>query len=623
MAFQQVLVTIAVTIALLTTVVSGFTYCPMGCSCDDEKLTVECEQGYLDVLPIALNPSVQRLSIKQNKIKTIDSSIQFYSELKYLDLSTNNLLEIPQRTFAYQKKLQELHMDSNKIGSVNSKTFVGLTSLTVLSLRGNFIEDINENVFSPLVKLEELNLSGNRIRDIHPNAFNGLLNLRILYLEDNTLTQIPSMVFSSVPSLAELFIGMNSFNKIPTGSFKDLKGLSRLSVRGCNLNSISNEGFKGLDGLRTLDLSDNLLEKIPTVVLSSLHRLEELHLGQNPFESVPDKSFVGMKNLKYLEISGSFNLNRIEEGAFSANTNLESISISANKKLTKIHPTAFRGLPHLKEVNLRDNALTTLNENMLAWSELKKLDLSENPIACDCKMLWLRNIMSAKKTGWPKVACASPRKYQETTLENLRIDQLGCDNGYVQEQALIALIVVGSIATITAMVLFAYRYRSKLIAYLSKKSQTNDYEQTFSDESFISIQPQTYFTMQQQQQQQYQYQLQQQYKQQQFSTLTKHQKPQPQSKVMVNQNYYSPTLHHHHHHLHQQGFVYSPTVISGNESEAYYSRPIYQMSGNGVVSPAPVMNTRPLPPPPLPPAREKTSCEIVELVGSSSSPSSL
>lgn len=612
MAFQQVLFTIA----LFTSVVSGFTYCPMGCSCDDDKLTVECEQGYMDVLPIALNPSVQRLSIKQNKIKTIDSSIQFYSELKYLDLSTNSLLEIPSKTFAYQKKLQELHMDSNKIGSVSSRTFVGLSSLTVLSLRGNFIEDINENVFSPLVKLEELNLSGNRIRDIHPNAFNGLFNLRILYLEDNTLTQIPSMVFSSVPSLAELFIGMNSFNKIPTGSFKDLKGLSRLSVRGCNLNSISSEGFKGLDGLRILDLSDNLFEKIPTVVLSTLNRLEELHLGQNPFESVPEKSFVGMKNLKHLEISASFNLNRIEEGAFTTNTNLESISITANKKLTNIHQSAFRGLPHLEEVSLRDNALTTLSENMLAWSELKKFDLSENPIVCDCKMLWLRNIMVNKKTGWAKVACASPRKYQETTLENLRIDQLGCDNGYVQEQALIALIVVGTIATLTALVLFGYRYKSKLISYLSKKSQTNDYEQTFSDDSFISIQPQTYFTLQQQQQQQYQYQ-QQQYKQQQFSTLTKHQKPQPQSKVMVNQNYYSPTLHHHHHHLHQQGFVYAPTVISGNESEAYYSRPIYQMSGNGVVSP--VMNTRPLPPPPLPPAREKIACDIVEVVGSFSS----
>lgn len=609
---------ILISFAILLKIVSGFTYCPMGCICDDDKLTVECEKGYLDVLPIALNPSVQRLSIKQNKIKTIDSSIQFYSELKYLDLSINSLLEIPTKTFAYQKKLQELHLDSNKIGSVNSKTFIGLTALTVLSLRGNFIEDIDENVFSPLTKLEELNLSGNRIRDIHPNAFNGLLNLRILYLEDNTLTQIPSMVFSSVPSLAELFIGMNSFNKIPTGSFKDLKGLSRLSVRGCNLNSISNEGFTGLDGLRTLDLSDNLLEKIPTVVLSSLHRLEELHLGQNPFEAIPDKSFVGMKNLKHLEISGSFNLNRIEEGAFSANTNLESISITANKKLNKIHQSAFRGLPFLKEVVLRDNALTTISENMLAWNELTKFDLSENPIICDCKMLWLRNIMAMKKTGWPRVSCASPRKYKDIALEDLRLDQIGCENSMAQEQALIALIVVGSIASITALVLFGYRYRSKLISYLSKKSQTSDYEQTFSDESFISIQPQTYFTMQQQLQQHnsHQYQYQQQYKQQQFnSTLTKHQKPQPQSKVMVNQNYYSPTLHHHHHHLHQQGFVYAPTVISGNESEAYYSRPIYQMSSNV----APVMNTRPLPPPPLPPAREKTTCEISEVVDVSSS----
>lgn len=141
-------------------------YCPSDCKCDDETLMVNCNEGHLDVLPIALNPSIQRLVIKNNKIKTIDSSIQFYSELTFLDLSYNHLVHIPERTFQYQKKLQELHLNHNKIGAISNKTLNGLTSLTVLNLRGNFLDTLDDEVFVQLGKLEELNLGANRITKV-------------------------------------------------------------------------------------------------------------------------------------------------------------------------------------------------------------------------------------------------------------------------------------------------------------------------------------------------------------------------------------------------------------------------------------------------------------------------
>lgn len=105
--------------------------CPAGCDCDDDTLVVQCDESRLDVLPIALNPSIQRLVIRNNKIKTVDSSIQFYAELHFLDLSSNHLLNIPPKTFDHQHKLQELHLNHNKISMVHNKTFQGLNSLTV------------------------------------------------------------------------------------------------------------------------------------------------------------------------------------------------------------------------------------------------------------------------------------------------------------------------------------------------------------------------------------------------------------------------------------------------------------------------------------------------------------
>lgn len=131
--------TLAFTITILSMVIVPTTQlanCPNSCHCNDDTLIVECGEGHLDVLPIALNPSIRRLAIRNNKIKTIDSSIQFYAELTLLDLSYNHLFNIPPRTFFYQKKLLELHLNHNKIGSISNKTFTGLTTLTVLNLRG-------------------------------------------------------------------------------------------------------------------------------------------------------------------------------------------------------------------------------------------------------------------------------------------------------------------------------------------------------------------------------------------------------------------------------------------------------------------------------------------------------
>jgi len=147
--------------ALLASAARALAFCPTGCTCDDDTLVVTCIEANLDVIPITLNPSIQRLVLKYNRIKTVDAAFQFYGELKYVDLSYNHLVSIPTRSFEAQRKLVELHLNHNKISSVSNKTFVGLRALTVLSLRGNYLEELPERLFSLLPQLEELDLGQN------------------------------------------------------------------------------------------------------------------------------------------------------------------------------------------------------------------------------------------------------------------------------------------------------------------------------------------------------------------------------------------------------------------------------------------------------------------------------
>ncbi|KAL5290653.1 hypothetical protein ACFFRR_010175 [Megaselia abdita] len=541
--------TILLVVGFITSTVNSFAYCPTGCKCDDETLVVQCGEANLDVLPIALNPSIQRLIIKTNKIKTIDSSIQFYSDLEFMDLSYNHLGNIPQKTFVYQKKLQELHLNNNKIGAVSNKTFSGLVSLKVLSLRSNFLDEIDSGVFSPLAMVEEINLGNNRISKIDSTAFAGLTNLRILYLDDNILTQIPSMNFESMPNLAELYLGINSFTTIPSKAFEHLKGLSRLDMRGAGLYNISHESFKGLESLRILDISFNLLQKIPTVELSTLGRLEELYIGQNSFEVISQGALVGLKNLKRFEVTGALKLKKIEMNAFSANTNLEQINISSNKMLSEIQEGALSGLPHLRHVIFRDNALSTIAEGLFPWSELLTLDMSENPLHCDCHVLWLRNILLNKNEtnndALSKILCASPERLRDESLRILTPELLGCSFTDPRKQALIGALLVGTAATLTAVVLILYRCRHKIREFF-KGTTTNavvdhkerEYQKAFSDEPYISHYPQHPCSLGIHPFQLNKDQL---YIQQQYFTNHKNEK-QPQTHqtgTTINQNYYS------------------------------------------------------------------------------------
>lgn len=479
-------------------VVHALANCPSSCECNDDTLVVTCGQGGLDVLPIALNPSITRLIIKNNKIKTIDSSIQFYAQLVYMDLSYNHLFNIPGQTFAYQKKLTELHLNHNKVGSISNRTFIGLESLTILNLRGNFLDELDNNVFQMLKKLEELNLGQNRINKIEPKAFEGLQNLRVLYLDDNNLNVVDPKILSPLSTLAELFLGINSFSTIPKDAFKELQGLNRLDLQGAALANITLGSFTGLVGLRILDLSDNRLIRVPTEELRQLSRLEELSLGQNDFESIPNNAFEGLLNLKEIRITGSTKLKRVESEAFATNGNLESITIASNKALVDVQDGLLNGLTHLKSVILKDNALSTLNEGRFSWNDLDVFDVSENPFVCDCKVLWLKNVLSGRNasSGEGTVICAAPESLRGEPLVGVSSDLPGCHHTDPKKQAMIGALLVTIAAIATALALLVFRCRKRIWEFLKggfgngeKKRKEREYQKTFSDEEFMARNP--------------------------------------------------------------------------------------------------------------------------------------
>lgn len=462
---ERIIIKSLVLLTLLTNWTIGLALCPAGCSCEDERLLVRCHDGNnLDILPITLNPATERLIIKFNAIRIIDSSIQFYSELRLLDLSNNQIYLTEDKIFIYQHRLLQLHLNNNKISDINNNTFKGLVRLETLNLRGNYIMELRNGIFATTPNIEYLNLGQNRIAVIEPEAFSGLKNLKTLYLDDNILTSIPNFAFKSIPYLAELFIGMNSLSTLENDAFRNLINLAALDVRGSMLTNISHAAFYRLRNLKSLDISDNSLTKIPTGALSSLQRLESLKVGQNDFEIIEEGSFFGLSFLRKIDISGNKYLKQIQPGAFAANPNLETITISANKLMTEIQDGVFSDLPNIKSVDLRNNAFETIREQWLPWESLKSFELADNPISCDCEMKWLHELLGKSKKNNYEIVCTSPSKFYEERIDEIPREELGCVNESSFGTFLGLCLII---APLTAVLIYKNRH------YLRHKCQPN------------------------------------------------------------------------------------------------------------------------------------------------------
>lgn len=123
-----------------------------------------CSNTTLDVLPIALNTRIKHIRMSQNKIRVVDASFQFYEHLLTIDLSSNIIEDIEDRSFAAQAALQRLALDHNRLRDLSDKVprpspsllqvFLGLARLTALSLRGNLLTTLPPALLAPMPSLE-------------------------------------------------------------------------------------------------------------------------------------------------------------------------------------------------------------------------------------------------------------------------------------------------------------------------------------------------------------------------------------------------------------------------------------------------------------------------------------
>ncbi|KAJ6649357.1 Toll-like receptor Tollo [Pseudolycoriella hygida] len=316
-----------------------------------------------------------------------------HSELKLLerlDLSENSMLFIPDGMLCPLTSLEYLNMTKNRLHdiirfhfsaspSTRSSKKCG-TTLQTMDLSHNNIDNLPAAIFSGLGNLQILRLNNNKMNFIADRALEGLLSLALINLSENGLTNLPPELFNEARNIKEIYLQNNSLNVLAPGLFAELNQLAILDLSHNELTSywINSGTFKKLKMLVYLDLSFNRIDKLEAGIFSELHHLEALKLQDNQIKYIPDNMLANLSKLTTLVLSNN-QLLSIDAKTLANLAKLTLLSLDYNR-ISKIHRFAFRNCTKLEDLHLNGNKLDNVPEALREVTLLKTLDLGENII---------------------------------------------------------------------------------------------------------------------------------------------------------------------------------------------------------------------------------------------------
>uniref|UniRef100_A0A8C1YFP6 Leucine-rich repeat-containing G-protein coupled receptor 4 n=1 Tax=Cyprinus carpio TaxID=7962 RepID=A0A8C1YFP6_CYPCA len=319
----------------------------------------------------------------------------------YLDISMNNITELPANVFRNLPYLEELRLAGNDLAFIHPEALSGLHQLKVLMLQNNQLKTVPSAALKNLHALQSLRLDANHITSVPEDSFEGLQQLRHLWLDDNSLTEVPVGPLRHQSNLQALTLALNRITHIPDNAFANLSSLVVLHLHNNRIQEIGKNCFNGLDNLETLDLNFNNLKTFPEAI-QTLPKLKELGFHSNNIASIPEGAFCRNSLLRTIHLFDN-PLSFVGTTAFQNLSDFqcsgtELITLTLNMSVTHIdtcHLNAlldlsyneiedlpsFQGCVRLQDISLQHNQIRQIDRGTFqGMSSLRVLDLSRNQI---------------------------------------------------------------------------------------------------------------------------------------------------------------------------------------------------------------------------------------------------
>ncbi|XP_067280943.1 leucine-rich repeat and immunoglobulin-like domain-containing nogo receptor-interacting protein 4a [Pseudorasbora parva] len=374
--------------------------CAQRCDCLPKLPIVNCSSRQMVSVPEGIPDDTRTLDLTRNHLKTLARRrFSELAQLRELDLSDNLVMVIEVEAFAGLQNLVTLRLSRNRLKIIPVGAFSGLPSVQLLDISQNEILVFLDDMFREMAALRKLEASGNELVFVSNRAFSGLSELRELNLDRENLTSVPIEALSDLSGLVQLRLSRLGLSTLPNNSFRQLGRLQELRVSHCpSLDSLAGNSLIGLN-LTSLTLSHCNLSSVPYSPLHHLVYLQYLDLSHNPITTILPNLLGDLLRLQELHLVGA--------------------------GLLHIEPGAFRNLAVFRLLNVAENRLVTLEESAFQFvGTLEVLRMDGNPLACDCRLLWVMRRRLRLDFGRRSPACGSPVQVQGRMFRDFTEDEL-------------------------------------------------------------------------------------------------------------------------------------------------------------------------------------------------------
>ncbi|GAB0098568.1 insulin-like growth factor-binding protein complex acid labile subunit [Sergentomyia squamirostris] len=340
--------------------------------------------------------TLRSIRLDENQIEYLDatmfSNTNFLLELR---LAHNRITVLPDNTFSHLPNLTTLDISFNPLVSTNFKELLlHLPSLRRLNLRSTALYTMPPMV--ALTRLTDLDISQNYIQDMSP--LRDVPKLRVLHVAYNKIVNLTHFGKYVPQKLRVLDLSGNPVRKLSTHDFAQIRFLDELAIEGVKLPA---DAFSLLRNLRVLRATSQyhlgeIVSRTKTIRELYVTVLEE-HISERLFEKALNATKINL-----LDIKGP-RAKTISPNAFNGLARSQDLTIRLRSTLINDLPPglfyALQNVPRLK-IDISDNLLATLSPdtfypNASAWdavgtrSIIGGLDVSGNPLQCDCSLVWL------------------------------------------------------------------------------------------------------------------------------------------------------------------------------------------------------------------------------------------
>ena len=438
------------------------TECPMKCRCSRERATC-VNQGYKYIPSFPENTT--NLIFNGNFISVVSAE------------SLANLTNL---------RLTSIQLNNNSITHVHSDSFILLQNISRLELMYNELTRVptfcgNPNV-ETLPYLEQIRLSNNLLTSIDHGDFDGscLPKLSIIYLNYNLIKLVPNNAFSYLPALKRLEMNRVSL-AYPAKAKFPLFAPFAFNISSLRYLDISNR----IHTFYTTHNASTFFKNCPGLTVLKMNNIDLYTDDENVLKTL-------LSPLKKLQ-DGSFvrtSIRTFPPGLLSSMADLRKVDFTYCK-ISSLNMETFSNLKNMSHILMPYNTITTVNQSSFPEDVLKSvklLDLSSNPFACTCNLVWFVNWIKqnkAKMLMYPhNYYCYTPAEWFDRRLVNFDPSYRSCHP--ISPYVIMAISTCSGtfVIFLVSFIIYRYRWDIKYHIYMMR-ARKKGYEDIGDNDEFL------------------------------------------------------------------------------------------------------------------------------------------